>query len=76
MSKTNGKIFQQFMYEAYGIEPEPEQEAKPTGPRRPAPVPEAGTAGQERALAEAEKQAESEYYFQALLNRLPGKTYF
>ena len=77
MDKTNGEIFSRFMYEAYGIgEPEPEQEAKPTGPRRPAPVPEAGTAGQERALAEAEKQAESEYYFQALLNRLPGKTYF
>ena len=73
---SNGEIFQQFMHEAYGIEPEPEQEAKPTGPRRPKPVPEAGTAGQERALAEAEKQAESEYYFQALLNRLPGKTYF
>ena len=73
---SNGEIFQQFIHEAYGIEPEPEQEEKPTGPRRPAPVPEAGTAGQERALAEAEKQAESEYYFQALLNRLPGKTYF
>ena len=73
---SNGEIFQQLMHEAYGIAPEPEQEAKPTGPRRPAPVPEAGTAGQERALAEAEKQAESEYYFQALLNRLPGKTYF
>ena len=77
MSKTNGEIFAQFMHEAYGIEPEESvQEAKPTGPRRPAPVPEAGTAGQERALAEAEKQADSEYYFQALLNRLPGKTYF
>lgn len=76
MSKSNGEVFQQFIHEAYGIEPEAEQEAKPTGPRRPAPVPEAGTAGQERALAEAEKQADSEYYFQALLNRLPGKTYF
>ena len=74
MSK-NGDIFQQFIEEAYGIE-KPVQEEKPTGPRRPAPVPEAGIAGQERALAEAEKQAESEYYFQALLNRLPGKIYF
>ena len=40
MDKTNGEIFQQFMHEAYGIEPEPE----PTGPRKPAPVPEAGHA--------------------------------
>ena len=40
MSKTNGEIFQQFMREAYGIEPEPE----PTGTRKPAPVPEAGHA--------------------------------
>ena len=37
---SNGEIFQQFMYEAYGIEPEPE----PTGPRKPEPVPEAGHA--------------------------------
>ena len=38
---SNGEIFQQFMHEAYGIEPEPE----PTpGPRKPAPVPEAGHA--------------------------------
>ena len=72
---SNGELFAQFIQDAYGS-PAPVQEAKPTGPRRPAPVPEAGTAGQERALAEAEKQAESEYYFQALLNRLPGKTYF
>ena len=37
---SNGEIFAQFMNEAYGIEPEPE----PTGPRKPAPVPEAGHA--------------------------------
>ena len=37
---SNGEIFAQFMHEAYGIEPEPE----PTGPRKPAPVPEAGHA--------------------------------
>ena len=43
MSKTNGEIFQQFIEEAYGIE-KPVQEEKPTGPRRPAPVPEAGHA--------------------------------
>ena len=41
---SKGEVFQQFMHEAYGIEPEPEQEEKPTGPRRPAPVPEAGHA--------------------------------
>lgn len=50
MSKTNGEIFQQFMYEAYGIEPEPE----PTpGPRKPAPVPEAGQAGPSPMAKEA-----------------------
>ena len=53
---SNGELFAQFIQDAYGS-PEPVQEEKPTGPRRPAPVPEAGTAGQERALAEAEKQA-------------------
>ena len=37
---SNGEIFAQFMHEAYGIEPEPE----PTGPRKPAPVPDAGHA--------------------------------
>ena len=70
MSKTNGEIFAQFMHEAYGIEPEePEQEAKPTGPRRPAPVPEAGTAGQERAQAEAEAREQSERNFLSALNQ-------
>ena len=53
MSKTNGEIFSRFMYEAYGIEPEPEQEGKPTGTRRPAPVPEAGHAGPSPMAKEA-----------------------
>lgn len=51
---SNGEIFQQFMHEAYGIEPDPEQEEKPTGPRKPAPVPEAGHAGPSPMAAEAE----------------------
>ena len=47
---SKGEIFQQFMHEAYGIEPEPE----PTpGPRRPAPVPEAGHAGPSPMAKEA-----------------------
>ena len=53
MDKSNGEIFSRFMYEAYGIEPEPEQEGKPTGPRRPAPVPEAGHAGPSPMAKEA-----------------------
>ena len=70
MSKTNGEIFQQFMHEAYGIEPEePEQEAKPTGPRRAAPVPEAGTAGRERSQAEAEAREQAEHNFLSALNQ-------
>ena len=47
---SNGEIFQQFMHEAYGIEPEPEPEP---GPRRPAPVPEAGHAGPSPMAKEA-----------------------
>lgn len=70
MSKTNGEIFAQFMNEAYGIEPEePKQEEKPTRPRKPAPVPEAGTAGQERAQAEAEAREQSERNFLSALNQ-------
>ena len=67
MSK-NGDIFQQFIEEAYGIE-KPVQEEKPTGPRRPAPVPEAGTAGKERAQAEAEAREQSERNFLSALNQ-------
>ena len=40
---SNGELFAQFIQDAYGS-PEPVQEEKPTGPRRPAPVPEAGHA--------------------------------
>lgn len=70
MSKTNGEIFAQFMNEAYGIEPEePKQEEKPTRPRKPAPVPEAGTAGRERAQAEAEAREKSERNFLSALNQ-------
>ena len=47
---SNGEIFQQFMHEAYGIEPEPEPEP---GPRKPAPVPEAGHAGPSPMAKEA-----------------------
>ena len=47
---SNGEIFQQFMHEAYGIEPEPEPEP---GPRRPKPVPEAGHAGPSPMAKEA-----------------------
>lgn len=53
MSKTNGEIFQQFIQEAYGIG-EPTEPEKPTGPRKPAPVPEAGRAGSSPAATEAE----------------------
>ena len=67
MSK-NGDIFQQFIEEAYGIE-KPVQEEKPTGPRRPAPVPEAGIAGKERAQAEAEAREQSERNFLSALNQ-------
>ena len=49
---SNGEIFQQFIHDAYGIEPEPEPE--PTGPRKPAPVPEAGHAGPSPMASEAE----------------------
>ena len=46
---SNGELFAQFMHEAYGIEPEPE----PAGPRKPAPVPEAGHAGPSPMAKEA-----------------------
>ena len=65
---SNGELFAQFIQDAYGS-PEPVQEEKPTGPRRPAPVPEAGTAGQERAQAEAEAREQSERNFLSALNQ-------
>ena len=65
---SNGELFAQFIQDAYGS-PEPVQEEKPTGPRRPAPVPEAGIAGQERAQAEAEAREQSERNFLSALNQ-------
>ena len=50
---SNGELFAQFIQDAYGS-PEPVQEEKPTGPRRPAPVPEAGHAGPSPMASEAE----------------------
>lgn len=53
---NNGEIFTQFMQDSFGIgeSNEPEQEEKPTGPRKPAPIPEAGHTGTSPVAAEAE----------------------
>ena len=65
---SNGELFAQFIQDVYGT-PEPVQEEKPTGPRRPAPVPEAGTAGRERSQAEAEAREQAEHNFFSALNQ-------
>ena len=49
---SNDELFAQFIQDAYGS-PAPVQEEKPTGPRRPAPVPEAGHAGPSPMAKEA-----------------------
>lgn len=53
---NNGEIFAQFMQDSFGAGElnEPEQEEKPAGPRRPAPIPEAGHTGGSPVAAEGE----------------------
>ena len=70
MSKTNSEIFSRFMYEAYGIEPE--QEEKPTGPRKPAPVPEAGHASNNQLQSDHADLHE----FHETLKRWSGAYYY